>query len=329
MIEFIEEQGKTIDNAIENALKLLSIDRDLVEVEILERPKSGFLGLGGTKARVKVSFDTKDTSYRPQRPAAEKVKFVPKKIDAPIVATNAQKSAPAPQRRPAPDRRPSAPRAEGSPSAAPARSAGSAPAPRAAAPASRAPQTGKPAPRQSSRPGFTEPVLSSELTDHGRAAQRFLDGFFQKMQMPETKITVLEGEKIVKVNMEGPDMGLLIGRRGETLDALQHITSLVLNKGEGNYVRVSVDTENYRAKREATLRTFARRMAVTAVKNKRSITLEVMSSQDRRIVHSALQDFRGVSTHSTGSEPNRRVVISIDTAASQQSRGGYSKTWTN
>ena len=114
---------------------------------------------------------------------------------------------------------------------------------------------------------------------------------------------------IIEIVGDSEEVGKVIGRRGDTLDALQYLTSLVVNKGEENYIRVTVDTENYRGKREETLIRLAKRMAGTVARTRKSVTLEPMNPNERRIIHSALQEYRNVTTYSTGVEPNRSVVI--------------------
>ena len=120
-----------------------------------------------------------------------------------------------------------------------------------------------------------------------------------------------DSEGNVFVKMTGDTLGILIGRRGETLDALQYLTSLKINRGQENYTRVTLDTENYRAKREDTLVRLANRMANRAVKTGRKVSLEPMNPYERRIIHSALQGNEAVDTHSEDEEPNRHVVITL------------------
>ena len=119
----------------------------------------------------------------------------------------------------------------------------------------------------------------------------------------------------VRVDMFGDTLGILIGRRGETLDALQYLTSLQVNKGRGEYIRVTLDTEGYRARREEALIRLANRMANRAVKTGRRVSMEPMNPYERRILHSALQGNPAVTTHSEGEEPNRHVVITVNKAA--------------
>ena len=115
-----------------------------------------------------------------------------------------------------------------------------------------------------------------------------------------------------KVILEGKNLGALIGRRGETLDAIQHLTNYVINRGSDKHMHICVDAESYRAKREESLVRLAEKMAAKVIKYKRSMALEPMNSYERHIIHAALQDYEGVTTSSTGTEPNRRVVVSYD-----------------
>ena len=114
----------------------------------------------------------------------------------------------------------------------------------------------------------------------------------------------------INVNLTGPAMGAIIGRRGETLDAIQHLTNYVVNKDSEKHLHISVDAEAYRSKREESLTHLAEKMAEKAIKYKRSMALEPMNSYERHVIHTALQNYEGVSTSSTGVEPNRRVVVS-------------------
>ena len=150
---------------------------------------------------------------------------------------------------------------------------------------------------------------SKELAQELDSA-RFLQELLNKMKVNGT-VSAFENEEGIKLKIDSDTDGLLIGRRGETLDALQYIVSLYENKDrkENGYRRISIDTEGYRARREDTLRRLARRSALNVAKTGRSCAMEPMNPYERRVIHSALQSFRGVSTHSEGEEPNRRVII--------------------
>ncbi len=157
--------------------------------------------------------------------------------------------------------------------------------------------------------------------------RNFLNGLFEKMGV-EAEITITEREGGgILVDLAGPGMGAVIGRRGETLDAIQHLTNYAVNRGNDKRLRVSVDAESYRAKREESLVKLAEKMAEKAIKYKRSMALEPMNSYERHVIHTALQNYEGVTTASTGTEPNRRVVVSYVRSESQNSRKSQTREW--
>ncbi len=141
-------------------------------------------------------------------------------------------------------------------------------------------------------------------------AKSFLMDIFDKMGV-NAEVEHEENEDCLTLNIKGKDIGILIGRRGETLDALQYLASLVINKGKDDYKRVVVDIENYRQKREQTLIKLADRLAQRVIKYKKSVTLEPMNPYERRIIHASLQDNKYIETYSVGDEPNRKVVIKL------------------
>ncbi len=155
-----------------------------------------------------------------------------------------------------------------------------------------------------------ETVMCDPATPEGKA-QEFLIGLTTRMGVNVSVNARQDEEGNVRVDMFGDTLGILIGRRGETLDALQYLTSLYVNRGQEGYTRVTLDTENYRAKREEALRRLANRMANRAVKTGRKVVMEPMNPYERRILHSALQQNEAVTTHSEGEEPNRHVVITL------------------
>lgn len=140
--------------------------------------------------------------------------------------------------------------------------------------------------------------------------EKFLKDIFKEMDL-NIDIDVKESQKSIEINLIGDSMGVLIGRRGETLDALQYLASIVANRGNETYKRVIIDTENYRKKREETLEKLAHKVADRVVKFKKSVTLEPMNPYERRIIHSALQQNKNIETYSVGEEPNRKVVIAL------------------
>ena len=208
MTKSIEVTGKTEDEAIASALEQLGMSRDEVSVEIIERSKSGFLGLGASPSVIRVSYEVTDT-----------------------------------------------------------------------------------------------------LRDK---AERYVRGLLEHMGV-DAEIEITERENGgLNINLSGNGMGAVIGRRGETLDAIQHLVNYSVNRGNDKRTHISVDAENYRSKREDSLVHLAEKMAAKAVKYKRSMALEPMNSYERHIIHTALQNYEGVSTSSTGVEPNRRVVVSYE-----------------
>lgn len=155
-------------------------------------------------------------------------------------------------------------------------------------------------------------------------AKAFVDGLLQRMGI-QGEAFPQEGEDgQIILDIRGDDMGAVIGRRGDTLDAIQYLTSLTVNRGKEEHIRIAIDTEGYRAKREESLQRLARKMAGKVLKYHKNMTLEPMNPYERRIIHATLQDYQGVTTYSTGTEPNRRVVVAMERGARQQKqRGGY------
>ena len=243
MLKTLEKSGKTEEAAIAAALEELGLDRDDVSVEIVERAKSGFLGIGASPAVVRVQYEAPDEELETVAEAA------------------AESPATAP--------------AEAQPAAAPA------------------------------APAADEPESYARI-------RAFVSGLLEHMGIQaEIEITARDNGG-VNVNLSGSNMGAVIGRRGETLDAIQHLTNYAVNRGSDKHMHISVDAESYRAKREESLVRLAEKMAAKAIKYKRSMALEPMNSYERHVIHTALQDYEGVTTSSTGTEPNRRVVVSYE-----------------
>ncbi len=140
----------------------------------------------------------------------------------------------------------------------------------------------------------------------------FLNDVFKAMEISaDVKVSFNKAEGSIDVDLEGPDMGVLIGKRGQTLDSLQYLLSLVVNKNSSDYIRIKVDTENYRKRRKDTLENLAKNLSFKVKRTRRPVSLEPMNPYERRIIHSALQNDRYVTTHSEGEEPFRRVVITL------------------
>lgn len=296
MIKFIDVTGKTEDEAIQSALAQLKMDRDDVSVEILERAKAGFLGIGSAPARVRVSYDDgKAEEVKPvEKPAAPKPE---KKVEP----ASAPKAVPMYAPEVLQKKEPRAAKEERS--GRPARED------RRENRAPRAERAERPAPQP-------KPIVDLGEECHDEKSEQiraFLNGLLEHMDSA-AEVKVYESEKgRYKVFLEGEKLGALIGRRGETLDAIQQLTNYSINRGsEKNRARVQVDAENYREKREQSLERLAEKVAGKVTKYRRNVTLEPMNAYERHVIHTALQDTPSVTTFSIGTEPNRRVVVSYD-----------------
>lgn len=305
MMQYIDVSGKTEEEAIEKALTQLGKDRDEVSVEILERAKAGFLGIGATPASVRVSYD----DGRPE-PKAEKAEtFQPEKRKSKEEREAEEAAAKAEKERRAAEAKKAAAKVELPKEFQPEvlQNKGSEKKPRAEKPAREA----KPPKREVK----SAPVeLGEEVHDEkSEQIRTFLTGLLRHMES-EAEVKVYEVEKNrYKVILEGDKLGALIGRRGETLDAIQQLTSYAVNRsGEKNRARVQVDAENYREKREQSLERLADKVASKVLKYRRNVTLEPMNAYERHVIHTALQDTKDISTFSIGTEPNRRVVVAYD-----------------
>ena len=279
MEKFITATGKTIDLAIAAALEQLGMDRDSVSVEVLDNPRSGFLGIGAQPARVKVTYEAPDEPPKPALSSASRSK--PKKpvqepASAPKVIAPAAPAAPAPaMAQPRPEPKPQQPKAAAEQSA-PAE-------PKVYAPA---------------EPGSVEEQI-----------EQFVKGLLEHMGSNAVPHAAKSADETYMVDLVGENLGILIGRRGETLDAIQHLTNYAVNRGQTKRVRINVDAENYRLKREESLQRLASKVAGKVVRYRRNITLEPMNAYERHVIHAALQDHPDVTTFSTGTEPNRRIVV--------------------
>ena len=287
--------GKTIDLAVESALTQLGLDRDSVSVMVLQQAKAGFLGFGAQPAKVQVTYEAPDPV--PEQPkvalssasrSKPKAKPVAPKAEAPK-APEAPKAEPKkeeprevkkeePKKAPKENKAPKAPKENRAPKApkAPA-------APKEYAPA---------------EPGSVEEKI-----------EVFLKGLLEHMGSQAVPHAVKAEDNTYMVDLVGDDLGYLIGRRGDTLDAIQHLANYTVNRDVEGHIRINVDAESYREKREDSLRRYARKKAQQVLKARRRTTLEPMNAYERHVIHATLQDTDRITTYSVGTEPNRRVVI--------------------
>lgn len=253
MQKFIETTGKTEDAAITAALEQLGLSREEVSVEVLELAKPGFLGIGGTLAKVRVSYEGPE-----EEPVAE----------APVTLREEPQAAPAEKKLPAAE-----------------------PAVPVEAPAVE---------KRASLP--VDDDISAKIVD-------FLSGLLSRLEVNAQPQVSVDAEGNYLVELVGEGLGAVIGRRGETLDAIQQLTGYAVNRGQQKRVRVRIDAEGYRAKREESLERMALRVADKVVRYRRNMTLEPMNAYERHVVHTALQGKPDISTYSVGVEPNRRTVV--------------------
>jgi len=252
--------GKTEDEAIQNALRQIGLDRDEVSVEILERAKSGFLGIGGTQASVKVTYMTDEPE-----PVVETI------VEEVVVET--VKEAPV------------------------------------------------------AKPEPVKPAVPVATGSQAERAIQFLAGLFEKMGIAAEAKLIREEAGTLHIELVGANMGTVIGRRGETLDAIQHLTNYSINRGLETRVRVFLDAESYREKREEALIRLANKVAEKVVRYRKNMGLEPMNAYERHVIHTALQDVPNVTTYSSGSDPNRRVFVAYERTESAPSSAPTYREW--
>ena len=286
--------GKTIDLAIESALTQLGLDRDSVSVQVLQQAKAGFLGFGAQPAKVQVTYEAPDPVVVPEKPksalgsasrskpkAAKPVEKKPEpKVEAPKV--EAPKAEPVKAEAPKAEK-PKAPKTE-----------------------KKVEKTEKKVEKKTEAPKVYAPAEAGSVEEK---IEVFIKGLLEKMGSDAVPHAWKENDNTYKVELTGSDLGYLIGRRGDTLDAIQHLSNYTINRGVEGHIRINVDAEDYRQKREDSLRRYARKKAQQVLKARRRTTLEPMNAYERHVIHAALQDMDNITTHSTGTEPNRRVVI--------------------
>ena len=288
MEKTIVATGKTIDAAVEAALAQLGLDRDSVSVQVLQQAKAGFLGFGAQPAKVQVTYEAPDEP----KPAAPKSALGSASRSKPKV----NNPAPAPKAEPKAEVKKETPKAEPKKEQPKAEPKPKQPKPERKAETPKAPK----------EPKVYAPAEAGSVEEK---IEIFIKGLLENMGSNAVPHAVKKDENSYHVELVGEDLGYLIGRRGDTLDAIQHLANYSINRSVDGYIRINVDAEEYRTKREDSLRKYARKKAQQVLKNRRRTTLEPMNAYERHLIHSALQDMENITTHSTGTEPNRRVVI--------------------
>lgn len=296
MEEYIEVSAKTKDEAIMNAAIQLGTSSDNIEYDVVQEATSGLFGIGRKPAIIRarkkkdISLDFEEAVRDPLKDISAKkspVKKSAKKFTKEPVKKQLEKTVEKKEGKPVekkPENQPQ-PKAE-----------------KAVEGKKEEPQAKQAAPRE-------KLPLNKEAAE--KDAKEFLEKMFEAMDSEVIIKTSFDKDDNLNIELSGKDMGVLIGKRGQTLDSIQYLTSLVVNKGNAGYVRVKVDTENYRARRKETLENLAKNIAFKVKKTKKPVFLEPMNPYERRVIHSALQNDPLVSTHSEGEEPYRKVVVTL------------------
>lgn len=269
----IRVSAKTVDDAITEALIQLGVTSDRLEYEVIEKGSAGFLGIGMKQAVIEARRKPEPKEEKVEEPVVEEpVKAGPKKVEAvQPQKAAAEKKADEPQKA----------------------------------------AFEKAVEKEVKEEVKKETKLVEVQPQTIEAVEDFLKNTMKAMDMEVELKTEIDQDGALCVDMSGEHMGILIGKRGQTLDSLQYLANRVANKHQEGYVRVKLDTENYRARREETLRHLAKNIAHKVKRNRRPVALEPMNPYERRIIHSALQSDPYVMTHSEGEEPFRKVVITL------------------
>jgi spoIIIJ-associated protein len=281
-MDFLEVSAKTVDDAITKACIDLGLSSDQLDIQVISEGSAGFLGLGSKPAVIQVrkkEIPEEKPEVQVKEKSAEKTEKVSRAKHAASKEKKAEKS-----QKPA--------KAEAKTSADEAVNA-----------------------EESPKKEAVVERTDEEVVTMKAAASGFLEGVFKAMDLPvNITMTYNKEDDSLDIDFEGEDMGILIGKRGQTLDSLQYLVSLVVNKDQKTYVRVKLDTEDYRRRRRETLENLAKNIAYKVRRSRRSVSLEAMNPYERRIIHSALQNNRYVETHSEGNEPYRHVVVTAKRA---------------
>lgn len=295
-MEFSEKWGTDVEEAVRLALMDLKLDRDEVEVTVLEEPSRGFFGIGAKLAKVRVEPKKKEVKEEVAAPEPVREKATERKAaQVPVKKEKSEKIETAKLEKPEKTEK----------------------AEKKAEYKETNKETKKPEKkkRDRSRKEKRKPIIPREPEENmveieEHSALEFLKETTEKMGLT-LDITAKLGNNSIFINIQGKDSGTVIGKRGQTLDAIQYLTSLVVNKENDKYIRVVVDAENYRSKREKTLEQLANRLADKVVRTKKNVRLEPMNPYERKVIHATLQHNPNVTTKSEGEEPYRRVIIEL------------------
>ena len=276
----IRVSAKTLDDAITEALIQLGVTSDRLEYNVIEKGSAGFLGIGMKQAVIEAWKKEEKTEESEIEDLKEAVKEeISSIMDEPVKKKESKK-----------EKKESSKKVKDKPEKMPKE---------------------KKEEDKKEEPVKEEQVLAKVEEQTIKAVEQFLKDTLKAMDMDVEITSSIDEDGALYVDMKGEHMGILIGKRGQTLDALQYLANRVANKHQAGYVRVKLDTENYRARREETLKHIAKNIAHKVKRNRRPVVLEPMNPYERRIIHSALQSDPYVTTHSEGEDPYRKVVVTL------------------
>ncbi len=288
-MDFLEVSAKKVDDAITKACIELGLSSDQLDITVISEGSAGFLGIGSKPAVIQVR--KKADIAEPESVKAEKTEAVEKPAKETVkkeTAAKVEKTVAAEKKTEKPEKSGKTEKTAGQPK--------------------EKAQKKEERPKKEAAPKAER--TEEEIASMKKAAADFMGDIFKAMDLPvEIQIDYEKEDDCLNINFEGEDMGILIGKRGQTLDSLQYLVSLVVNKDVKNYVRVKLDTEDYRRRRKETLENLAKNIANKVRRSRRPVSLEAMNPYERRIIHSALQNNKYVETHSEGNEPYRHVVV--------------------
>ena len=312
-MEYITVSAKTLDDAITEALIQLGVTSDQLDYQVIEKGSAGFLGIGMKQAVIKAR---KKEEVKEEEPEIE----IPK-VDVSVVKEPVKKEKENKNKKEAVKKEPAvkekkdsakkeSPKKEFTKKESPKKDS------KKKNSAKEKKESVKEQPNQEAKEKNTAAKKEVELAkvedQTKEACEKFICDVLTAMDMKDVNVTsFIDEEGALSINMEGSDMGILIGKRGQTLDSLQYLANRVANKMQEGYVRVKLDTEDYRRRRKDTLENLAKNIASKVKRSRRTVSLEPMNPYERRIIHSALQSDPAVSTHSEGEEPYRRVVVTL------------------
>ena len=322
-MEFREITAKTVDEAITKACLEFGISSDNLEIEVVREGTSGFFGFGSKPAIIRVRRKAEEEEFnileelKKEEQKKEVVRKEPKKEPRKDIKKEPKKEPKKENKEPRKEAVKEPKKEVKKDAPKPPKKENNKPAEKEVVkeavkePAVKEAPVKK-EPKQEVKKEEKKPVVRTDeqIAVMKKDAEKFLAGVFKAMELPvDIQIVYDKENDSLDINFDGEDMGILIGKRGQTLDSLQYLTSLVVNKEQENYVRVKLDTENYRSRRKDTLENLARNIAFKVRKTRKAVVLEPMNPYERRIIHSALQGNKYVETYSEGNEPYRHVVV--------------------